>query len=154
MATAHRSPGTASTATYQTESPAEALARIRSGASRNDLAAVFAFADCGIDPFDVRPRQNVLTFRAWQALGRRVAKGATSVRVEVWIPTRGKSTDDDSSRGSDASIGGAAARDGLRLKTAFLFHESQTVPADAPAGARPSAWNNPRLVKPGTHDAA
>jgi hypothetical protein len=137
------------TAAYQTESPAEALARIQQGASRNDVAAVFAFADAGVDPFDVSPRVNVLTFKAWRALGRQVAKGATSVRVEVWIPTRGKTADDGA--GDDSSGDNKKARGGMRRKTAYLFHVSQTIPADAPAGTRPAAWNNPRLVKPGTY---
>jgi hypothetical protein len=120
------------------------------------MAAVYAFADAGVDVRDITPRVNVLTFRAWQALGRQVAKGANSVRVEVWIPTRGRSADaapaDDST--SNSGAGAKVRRGGLRRKTAYLFHESQTIPADAPKGTRPAAWNNPALVKPGTYDAA
>lgn len=60
------------------ESPAESLARIESGFSKNDEAALYAFVAAGIAPEDVDPRVNVLTLHAWKAKGRRVANGATA----------------------------------------------------------------------------
>lgn len=122
------------------ETPAEALARIQAGFSKNDEAVIYALAEAGVDPADIDPRGNVLTFNAWKAAGRRVAKGATAVRVQTWIPCG--PTDDS----------GKPAR--LRPKTAFLFHVSQTVPLEAVKDARPAAWQNPRLVKPGTYAPA
>lgn len=123
-----------------TESPMEALSRIQAGFSQNDERVIYAFAAAGIDPRDISPRQNVLTFHAWQAKGRRVARGATSIRVETWIPV-GPAEDAD----------GKPAHRRMAPKTAYLFHESQTVAEDAPKGTRPDAWENPALVKPGTY---
>ena len=141
----------------ETESPEAALARIEAGFSANDEAVIAAFADAGIDPADIEPRHNVLTFNAWKAKGRRVAKGATSIRVTVWIPA-GQDSDDPQAAAVESTGEGQANSDGkrkrLRPVVARLFHESQTVAADAPAGSRPAAWLNPALVKAGTCDAA
>ena len=119
------------------ETPAEALARIQSRVSKNDFAAIVQFANCGIHPDDITPRVNVLTFKAWKALGRRVAKGATGQRVTVWVP-----------------VEKAGKPDGVRPITAVLFHETQTIAEDAEKGTRPAAWENVQLVKEGTYDAA
>ena len=119
------------------ETPAEALARIQSRVSKNDFAAIVQFANCGIHPDDITPRVNVLTFKAWKALGRRVAKGATGQKVCVWVP-----------------VEKAGKPDGVRPITAVLFHETQTIAEDAEKGTRPAAWSNPQLVKEGTYEAA
>lgn len=128
---------TETTRNTKNETAAEALERIQSGYSKNDIAAICQFAECGIDPDDITPRDNVLTFRAWKAKGRRVAKGAISLRVTVWIPMRER---------------GDNGEEKLRPKTTCLFHELQTVPADAPKGTRPDAWDNPKLVRKGTYE--
>jgi hypothetical protein len=140
-----------------TESPAEALERIQNGYSKNDEIVILAFADAGIDPDKIEPRRNVLTFRAWRATDRRVAKGATSVSVTTWIPIGGhagqfqlNADQNKPSTGDVATI--KANRPRVRPKTAHLFHVSQTIPADAPKGTRPAAWNNGELVKAGTYD--
>jgi len=125
--------------TTTTETPAEALARIQATVSKNDFAAIMQFAACGISPDDITPRVNVLTFKAWKALGRRVAKGATGQRVCVWVPVNDKET---------------GKPDGVRPITAVLFHITQTITEDAEKGTRPDAWSNPQLVKAGTYDAA
>lgn len=126
----------------RTETREEALARIRSGFSKNDQAVIIAFAEAGIDPDQITPRQNVLTFDAWKAAGRQVAKGATSLRIEVWVPRKGKKTEED-----DEKKGGALMR-----RTARLFHESQTLPKGTPSGTlKPAAWLNPVLIKEGTY---
>lgn len=125
--------------TTTTETPAEALARIQATVSKNDFAAIMQFAACGISPDDITPRVNVLTFKAWKALGRRVAKGATGQRVCVWVPVNDKET---------------GKPDGVRPITAVLFHITQTIAEDAEKGTRPDAWSNPQLVKEGTYDAA
>ena len=118
------------------ETPAEALARIQSRFSKNDFAAIHQFYACGIHPDGITPRVNVLTFKAWKALGRRVAKGATGQKVCVWVPVEKN-----------------GKPDGVRPINAVLFHKCQTVAGDAEKGARPAAWNNPKLVKEGTYDA-
>jgi hypothetical protein len=127
-----------------TETPEQALERIQSmGFGRNDAICVMAFADRGIDPEQIEPRVNVLTFRAWRAAGRQVAKGATGVPVKTWVPCK------DSKRETKE---GEERKGRLRPKTARLFHISQTVPSGAPKGTRPEAWQNPALVKAGTYE--
>jgi hypothetical protein len=117
------------------ETPAEALARIQSSVSKNDFAAIVQFAECGIHPNDLTPRVNILTFKAWKALGRRVAKGATGQKVCVWVPVEKNGKED-----------------GVRPITAVLFHITQTIAEDAEKGTRPEAWANPALVKEGTYE--
>ena len=76
-----------------TETPAERIARIKAGFSQNDVLAIMAFADAGIDPDDITPRENVFTFNAWKDVGRQVAKGANGIPVTVWVPKKGKGKD-------------------------------------------------------------
>lgn len=130
--------------TTATESPAATLARIqRMGFCDNDVAVVMHFANCGVEPENITPRENVLTYRAWLALGRQVAKGATGFKFSVWIPCkptkRQRDTGDDTPK--------------LRRKATTVFHLSQTIDAADPKGTRPVAWNNPHLVKPGTYES-
>ena len=126
-----------------TESPQEALARIQgSFGSKNDGLVLMAFSERGLAIEDIFPRVNVLTFRAWQAKGRRVAKGAISVPVTTWIPCGEKSPEDGEKKDKPR----------MRPKTASLFHISQTVPADT-RGEKPAAWDNPALVREGTYPA-
>lgn len=125
-----------------TETPEQALERIqRGGFCKNDALAIMAFADAGIPADDIEPRINVLTFRAWKAKNRQVAKGAKSIKVVTWIPC--KPTKKQETEGEKQK---------LRPKTVSLFHVSQTIPADAPKGTKPAAWKNAALVKPGTYD--
>lgn len=135
------------------ETPTEALDRIRKGFSRNDVAVIVAFAEAGIDPDDIDPRQNVLTFHAWKAAGRRVAKGATSLRVPVWVPRAGRSEAESTSVEPAATSDGSQPKrsGGLIAKTAKLFHISQTIPIDE-RGTRPDAWRNENLIKAGTYE--
>ncbi len=129
------------------EDPAVALQRIQSMQfSGNDVLVIQAFADAGIDPEQIDPRNNVLTFNAWKALNRRVAKGAISVRVTVWIPV-GEKADDGKTEDADKP-----KRTGMRPTMARLFHVSQTVPKDAEKGTRPDAWQNTALVREGTFE--
>ena len=98
------------------ETPAEALARIQNGFSKNDALVVALFAARGIDPADVEPRVNVLTYRAWQAKGRQVCKGERSVRISVYIPIDEKRDDN----------GKITRQAGSRPWTSAVFHISQT----------------------------
>jgi len=79
--------------------------------------AIFTELEAKGIPFDdIRPRENVLTFEAWKALGRHVRKGQHGVRVVTWIPI---------SEVKDAS-GEVVRKAGRRPKTAVVFHISQT----------------------------
>ncbi len=98
------------------ETPAEALTRIQNGFSKNDALVIALFAARGIDPETIEPRENVLTYRAWQAKGRQVCKGERSVRITTYIPI-------DEKRDENGKVTRAA---GSRPKMAFVFHVSQT----------------------------
>lgn len=135
------------TVTEPKETPQEALSRIQSMRfCGNDVLVIEAFCAAGIPADEIDPRHNVLTFKAWKAKGRRVAKGAKSIGVTVWIPFSGKKSEQPAD-GDDKK-----KRSGLRPKLTRLFHEYQTVEADAEKGTRPKAWNNPALVREGTYE--
>ena len=99
------------------ETPAEALARIQNGFSRNDALVVALFAARGIDPATIEPRENVLTYRAWQAKGRQVRRGEKSVRISTFIPIPAK---------LDPVTGKVIEPASSRPWTAAVFHVSQT----------------------------
>ncbi len=99
------------------ETPAAALARIQSGFSKNDAIVVALFAARGIDPIAIEPRENVLTYRAWQAKGRQVCKGERSVRITTYIPIDAK---------IDPATGKVIEPASSRPWTAAVFHVSQT----------------------------
>ena len=99
----------------QLEIQADAIGRARGGMSTRNYAPIFAgFKAKGIAPDDIRPRENVLTFHAWKAVGRSVRKGEHGVTLLTWVPRKGR-TDDPT-------------RDGLMPKTTVVFHVSQTDP--------------------------
>jgi hypothetical protein len=92
-----------------TETPQDALARIQAGASQNDLLAEAQFRAAGFT--DPVARVNILTYRAWQALGRQVTKGQKGVKVPVF----GTTTD-------------AEGETRRYCRTVALFHIDQTQP--------------------------
>ena len=131
------------------ETPQEALRRIQAMEfCGNDVLVITAFSEAGIPPEQIDPRHNVLPFRVWRAKGRRVAKGAKSIAVTVWIP---KSQMEDETT-DNANDDGKKKRGGMYPKTTRLFHEWQTVDAEAPKGTRPEAWENPALIRKGTYE--
>ena len=99
------------------ETPAEALARIQIGFSKNDALVVALFAARGIDPETIEPRENVLTYRAWQAKGRQVCRGEKSVKISTFIPIPAK---------LDPATGKVIEPASSRPWTAAVFHVSQT----------------------------
>jgi antirestriction protein ArdC len=102
----------------------EALARATQSASTSNYSSIFAgFAEKGIH--DVRPRENVFTYAAWQALGRQVKKGEHGVQCITWIPMTKR---DDS---------GEAQPIGRRPRSTTVFHVSQTEPR---AGYSDNLW--------------
>jgi len=137
--------------TTTTETPEESLARIQEGYSKNDEYVIRDFFDRGIDPAKINPRSNVLTFNAWKAKGRRVAKGAISCKITTWIPTS-KGKKDESAAVPTEGTDAPKKHGKTRPKTAFVFHISQTLPKDAPKGTRPDAWKNEELFREGTYE--
>ena len=97
----------------------EALARARGNQATSNYSAIYSgFAAKGIPESDILPRENVLTFWAWKALGRRVIKGEHGVRVTTWIPIKER---------RDPTTGEITSKAGRRPKTATVFHISQTM---------------------------
>ena len=107
------------------ELQAEALTRATCGLSTaNYTAIVHGFAAKGIPVDEIIPRENVLTYHAWRALGRQVRKGEHGVRVLTFVPT-GKA--DDAGKGTE----GRKNRSGVRPWSSTVFHITQTDPAPA-----------------------
>lgn len=97
------------------EQQQEALGRARGGMSMSNYPAIInGFAAMGIH--DARPRDNVLTYNAWQAIGRQVRKGVHGIKVQTWIPLPGR---------KDRETGEVGEKK-LRPRTATVFHISQT----------------------------
>ena len=66
----------------QSQVQQEALYRAQNSPSMSNYPAIFqGFAEKGIAMDDIRPRENVFSFHAWKALGRRVRKGEHGVRI-------------------------------------------------------------------------
>jgi antirestriction protein ArdC len=93
----------------------ESLVRAKNSQSTMNYGEIFrGFAAMGID--DVQPRENVFTFKAWQALGRVVRKGEHGIKVVTFVPIEAK---------------GAAKELAKRMtipRTTTVFHISQTEP--------------------------
>jgi hypothetical protein len=95
-----------------TEMQAEALENARNGQSVMNYAAIYSgFAAKGIAEADIRPRENVLTFNAWKALGRSVRKGEHGVKVCTFVPIKDRDTGEVTGR---------------TPHTTTVFHISQT----------------------------
>ena len=71
----------------KSETAQAALVRAQSGQSlMNYQAIISGFIEKGISPDQITPRENVLTYNAWLALGRQVRKGEHGVKVVTFIP--------------------------------------------------------------------
>lgn len=69
----------------QAELQDQALTRAKVGQSTANFAPIInGFAERGIPVEDILPRENVFTFNAWKALGRKVKKGEHGVRVSTF----------------------------------------------------------------------
>jgi len=114
----------------------EALARARGGQTMSNWPAIYAgFIAKGIPEADIRPRENILTFHAWRALGRHVRRGEHGVRVQTWIPVGEQKSDD----------GTIKHKAGKRPKTAVVFHVSQTDPNEPARSDDSPAVHYPEL---------
>ena len=87
---------------------------------RNYGEIIGGFAARGIPEADILPRENVFTYRAWQALGRQVQRGERGIKITTWIPIPDKRDPET----------GEVRRGGMRPKYATVFHVSQTAPMD------------------------
>ena len=64
----------------------EALQRARSNISEYNYQTIKAgFAEKGVSPDDIKPRENVYTLRAWGALKRKVKKGEHGIKIKAWF---------------------------------------------------------------------
>ena len=125
----------------------EALERIQQNPSVANYAAVIAgFAARGIPAGDIIPKENVFTFNAWKAKGRRVKKGEHSLKILTWVPIKSKGT--EAEEGKEGK---------LRPSRCALFHISQTQAIDTPIAVA-SGRVDPldvaaiRNIKPPTED--
>lgn len=82
------------------------------GCSKNDARVIIECERRGFS--DAQPRRDVLTFGAWPALGRHVAKGERGMKITVWI-SRDKA---NPKPGESKSV--------CFPKTTTVFHISQT----------------------------
>ena len=102
----------------------EALGRARNGENWSNWPAIIeGFTARGIPESDIRPRENVLTYHAWRALGRQVRRGEHGVRVLTYVPMTARETDPDTGEERDVQLG-------RRPKTAVVFHVTQTDPLE------------------------
>jgi hypothetical protein len=100
------------------ERQAEALSRARNGESLSNYPAIFAgFKAKGIAEEDIRPRENIFIYDAWQAQGRQVRKGERGVKVLTYVPMTSKADTEDED---------VEPKTYRRPKTTTVFHISQT----------------------------
>ena len=103
----------------KTEIQQEALSRARGNMALTNYPAIFqGFMDKGISEDDIIPRENVLTYHAWKALGRQVLKGEKGVKVLTWI--------DCTKDVENKETGKTETVHFKRPKGATVFHISQT----------------------------
>jgi antirestriction protein ArdC len=106
----------------------EALNRATSGNSVANYDSIFrGFMAKGIALDEIQPRENVLTFHAWKALGRVVRKGEHGVKVATFVPVKGK-----------AETPEVEGKPGFNMaRTVTVFHISQTKEMDEPETLTP-----------------
>jgi len=116
---------------------AEALRNARDGESVTNYPAIFAgFMAKGIAEGDILPRENILTFQAWKAVGRSVKKGEHGVKVVTFVPIKDRDTGEVTGRAPHATT---------------VFHVSQTE-STADAEARWAANKANREASPENRD--
>ena len=108
----------------------ESLTRAVSGQSFTNWPAIIeGFLAKGIPEHDIRPRENVLTYHAWRALGRQVRRGEHGVKVVTFVTVAGKDSKEDRDGIATNDVDGTNKRKGFRRPwTATVFHVSQTDP--------------------------
>lgn len=125
--------------TQQTHSAAhdlqlQALTNAVQGQSTANYEAIFeGFTALGIAEDDIKPRENIFTFHAWQALGRVVRKGQHGVKVITVIRAQVKHEPAPVNR--PAEVPGQTPKTFGMAKTTTVFHISQTDLIDSSATA-------------------
>lgn len=105
------------------EMAAQALSNAVSNQSTMNYVPIFqGFSAKGIPESEIKPRENVFTYKAWIALGRQVRKGEHGVKVVTFVPM--------SKRDADT---GESKKIGRRPWTTTVFHVSQTEPMESDA---------------------
>jgi len=90
----------------------DALDHARNGESMRNYALIIeGFMDKGIAEDDILPRENVFTYNAWMAQGRRVKRGEHGVKITTFIPKKDKKTGE---------------KKGVRPWISTVFHVTQT----------------------------
>ena len=68
------------------EMQGEALRRARNGQATGNILIIRAcFRAMGIPDEEIRPRENIYTYSAWQALGRQVRRGQHGVKIATFL---------------------------------------------------------------------
>lgn len=99
----------------------QALQRAEQNKSEANYPAIIeGFAARGVDRDDIHPRENVLTYDAWQAKGRQVIKGERGVQITTAIEVEKK----------NKKTGKVEKK--LRRRSCRVFHYCQTKAIDAP----------------------
>lgn len=94
--------------------------------NQNDYIVIEEFGKRGIPASEIIPRVNVLSYRAWIALGRQVCKSPNGVKLHSFLPV-------EDNKG----------RERLVSKYPTVFHISQTIPVGS--NEKPSGADNPLL---------
>lgn len=101
------------------EVQAQSLDRAKNGTSLTNYPIIIAgFAAMGISESEIKPRNNVFTYQAWQAQGRQVRKGQHGVKIRTFIPVDVKEKDEKT---SDVKIKTVNKR-----RNTTVFHITQT----------------------------
>ena len=107
----------------------EALERARNGSSlKNDLAVKLAFQNRGIPEAEIKPRENVLTFDAWRALGRTVKKGEHGVKVLTIVEY------EEQAKNPEQALS-PRRKTAPRRTTVFHVSQTKTLTASEPPGS-------------------
>jgi antirestriction protein ArdC len=102
----------------------EALTRAATGLSVANYPTIYrGFTEKGVPESEIRPRENVFTYRAWRELGRQVRRGEHGVKVFTFVECEKK---------DEAT--GTVKETYRRPWTTTVFHISQTDPI--PGGAQ------------------
>src|SRR5262249_53370389 len=122
---------TATRGARREEMQQEALSRAIGGqALTNWPAIIHGFTAKGIPESDIRPRENVLTYHAWRALGRQVRRGEHGVKVVTFVPAGGSNASDGQDDADTERERTDKRRGYSRPWSATVFHVSQTDPID------------------------
>lgn len=123
------------TSMSKTEIQTAALRNAVENDSVANYGAIFdGFVEKGVDLDDIKPRINVFTYNAWQALGRQVRRGEKGVRVVTVIRTKKKQEN-----------GEEESRNIKKMTT--VFHISQTDPVEPKAAPEKVETVEPKAAK-------